>query len=135
MNIENMTSSKEITRSYGIGHGDILINVRTLMQQGVIKSVVMTRYQADQNKQFYDIFLFPKSEVAWLVAKLKTMPSKYPVRTITKDMKSYVLDMFHHKGFNCEATENLEIHKMENNGLICASNLYVTCDDCFGGVI
>ena len=135
MNNSKMVSSKEITRSYGIGHGDILTNVRTLMQQGIIKSVTMTRYQADQNKQFYDIFLFPKSEVPWLVAKLKTMPIKYPVRAITKDMKEYVLDMFHHKCFNCDATENLDIHKMEHDGLICSSNLYVTCDDCFGGVI
>lgn len=135
MSNENVVSSRDLTREYGLGHADIVRNTRTLIDEGLIKTVILSRYQNPQNKKFYDMFLFKDIDINWLIGRLINMPEKYPVGSISKELNSYVLELFRGKCFKCEATTDLYITKIEKAGRICARNLMVACDDCLGSDI
>lgn len=130
MNIENIASSKDITREFGFGHGDVMGQIRMMLEKGEIESVRLARYQNPQNKRNFDMFLLDGVDIELLLSRLARVDEKWPVKTITKEMKSYVMSQFDNKCFNCKSDGDVFVSKIDEAGRICSRNLQVICGCC-----
>ena len=134
MNTENRVTTRDITRDYGFGHGDVMRCVRSLVDKNLVLSVGFHRYQNPQNKQRYDMFSLLKSDTGLLLGELEKSNKVYPVKTISKALRSHVMQKFNCQCNFCMSNENVDVKMIDKSGRIGANNLYVVCGDCFNGV-
>lgn len=134
MNTENRVTTRDITRDYGFGHGDVMRCVRSLVDKNLVLSVGFHRHQNPQNKQRYDMFSLLKSDTGLLLGELEKSNKVYPVKTISKALRSHVMQKFNCQCNFCMSNENVDVKMIDKSGRIGANNLYVVCGDCFNGV-
>ena len=134
MNNLKMVSSKDITRDYGFGHGDVTKAIRALIDKNLILTAGFSRYQNPQNKQNYDMLLILEADTKLLISELEKSNPVYPVKTISKALRSHVMQKFNCQCNFCMSNENVDVKMIDKSGRIGANNLYVVCGDCFNGV-
>lgn len=130
MKNENRISTRDITRDYGFGHGDVMGVVRDLLDKGLIRAVPLARYQNPQNKRNFDMFFLDDIDIDWLLTKLANRDQKWPVTTITKELRDYVMTQHKAKCVSCGSSTDIFVQKIDEAGRICSRNLHVICGCC-----